>query len=74
MNYCKTAHLNQVMQWRLKMLVMDLDRQEQNRVKLMLGIRLSSYQDKHTVLANDQTIDECFPLLDPTLKFIDAKS
>ena len=54
------------------MLAMDLDRQEQNRIKLMLGIKLS-YQDKHTALANDQTIDECFPLLDPTLKFIDAK-
>lgn len=55
------------------MLTMDLDRQEQNRLKLMLGIR-RSYQDKHTALANDQTIDECFPLLDPTLKFMDAKS
>jgi len=54
------------------MLAMDLDRQEQNRLQLMLGIRLS-YQEKHTTLANDQTIDECFPLLDPTLKFIDAK-
>jgi hypothetical protein len=61
------------MQWRLKMLAMDLDRQEHNRLKLMLGIK-QSYQDKHTALANDQTIDECFPLLDPTLKFIDAKS